>query len=407
MSNMSVVEGGQVLMQWTQRKPSCTHGGRAAVISTARLPSQKAYAVAMHHLVDALGRNGIHVEVWAPSSSEMSGVLVPSETLGGPLWRWGRRLQVGRHASRFGNVLCRLAVALEARQQLGRERFGLIWARDSWVVLLAARRSKAVVLEVHHFPTWVAVVELWLAIRLWRKRLVLVAISPPIGRRLRRLGADGATVLVEPSAAPSKLFALEVRPLRSPATVAYVGRARSYGVDKGLQDLIDLAVEWSQVPTSRRPALTIRIVGLSDQEKAVIEQQVSRLELGASRIQLEASLPPSAVIGVLDNADILCAPFPDNPHFKGASPLKLAEYAAAGKAILATRTFPVLNVLPEDCFFSYESGNIDSMMSSLESIFADRDEALRRGARAREYAHEHTWEARTKRVLSAVANSTR
>jgi len=224
---------------------------------------------------------------------------------------------------------------------------------------------------------------------------------------LRRLVGNQAAVLVEPSAAPVALLSIPARPMRASPVLTYIGRSRSYDVDKGLQDLLDLSKEWHLDPQRRRTTIRIRIVGLSQEEKEEIKRVASHLELDESLLDLETSLPPSAVPDVLAHADILCAPFPNDLRFKGASPLKLAEYAAAGKVILATRSYPVLNVLPENSFFSYEPGDVASMIECLEQILSDPTECLRRGSRAREYAREHTWQSRTERILRVVGEASR
>jgi glycosyltransferase involved in cell wall biosynthesis len=87
------------------------------------------------------------------------------------------------------------------------------------------------------------------------------------------------------------------------------------------------------------------------------------------------------------------------------SPLKLAEYLAAGLAVVAPDVEPLASLLDrDDNAVLYEAGDVDAMRRALGDLAADapRRQRLRAGALAA--APRWSWDEQVRRVRDAVAS---
>ncbi len=103
-------------------------------------------------------------------------------------------------------------------------------------------------------------------------------------------------------------------------------------------------------------------------------------------------------------ADVLVSPHADVHRFIG-SPIKLFEYMAAGKPIVATRVGQIPEIITDE-----RSGLIvppedpEAMAAALERLHGDPDLRTRLGAEAQREAREHhSWDARLATILDAPA----
>jgi glycosyltransferase involved in cell wall biosynthesis len=103
----------------------------------------------------------------------------------------------------------------------------------------------------------------------------------------------------------------------------------------------------------------------------------------------------------LKGLDVLAAPYPrlDGFYF---SPLKIFEYMAAGKPIVASRIGQVAEILEnEKTALLVAPENPEELASALRRLKAERKLAERLGAAAQKEAQEkHTWKARLEIVES-------
>ena len=116
---------------------------------------------------------------------------------------------------------------------------------------------------------------------------------------------------------------------------------------------------------------------------------------------------PRDVAAYLRNADILILPNTNisEESERFTSPIKLFEYLAAGKAIVASDLPSIREILePNDAFF-IPPGDAEALAHALKTLATDESLRLRLAERARAKATQYTWDARAKRVLGALATS--
>jgi glycosyltransferase involved in cell wall biosynthesis len=177
--------------------------------------------------------------------------------------------------------------------------------------------------------------------------------------------------------------------------VGFLGRVRPWhGVDS-LIDALSLALP-------NDPRLRLCVVGNADGEAEALLTRAR--EHGISdRVNFLGEVRFEDVPGVLDSMDILVAPYPNGSDFY-FSPLKLFEYMAASKPIVASRIGQVARVLSDgENAVLVPPGDARAISTALLRIAANPDFGAGLGANARALVEtEHTWRHRIDVVLDII-----
>jgi len=174
--------------------------------------------------------------------------------------------------------------------------------------------------------------------------------------------------------------------------VGFVGRVRPWhGVDR-LVDALSLALQ-------AHPRLRLCIVGNADGEADAIVERARERGI-AGRVTLLGEVRFEDIPGVLGAMDILAAPYPDMSDFY-FSPLKLFEYMAAAKPIVASRIGQVARLLRDgETALLVPPGDVPAMAGALGRIASNAEFANRLGRNARAAVESgHTWQHRMGVVL--------
>ena len=223
----------------------------------------------------------------------------------------------------------------------------------------------------------------------------LVAIGPALDSALREeLPAFTGPRVLAPSASAD---------LAPPATagppdhdLGYVG---GLNPGKGAEFVLELAARLPQArvlvagDAGRHPEFTARAARLAN-------------------VTLLGAVPPSGVAAAMARFRIGLAPYAPAVTGAGASgidlapwmsPLKLAEYASAGKAILASR-LPAVEAMVVDGRDARlaPSQDLDAWTAALLGLLANPAEVTRLGGAARTvYEARLSWDARARRIIEA------
>jgi glycosyltransferase involved in cell wall biosynthesis len=155
------------------------------------------------------------------------------------------------------------------------------------------------------------------------------------------------------------------------------------------------------------------LLGGRDFEVARLKERAR--SLGLSNVELTGHVPHASVPAYLSAADILVAPFTeDGRDIAGkviipfASPIKLFEYMAAGKPIVASNVGAIPEILrhEENALLS-KPGSVDELVQNLSRLLTDAALSERLGATARSDVRVYSWEKRVARVLSFARGEAR
>jgi len=89
-------------------------------------------------------------------------------------------------------------------------------------------------------------------------------------------------------------------------------------------------------------------------------------------------------------------PYAVNDYTRNCSPLKVFEYLAAGKPVVASGVTELVGMEPDVVV----AGSVEEFVAAVERALADRDAGATE--RRRELARENTWDGRTARLLQIV-----
>lgn len=228
----------------------------------------------------------------------------------------------------------------------------------------------------------------------------VVAVSRAVCAHVVGLGVAADRVSVVPNAADPHVF----RPAagRSPTrrqlawndrfVIGFVGSMKPWhGVDTLLNALHQLG--------GRNSGFRLLLVG-SGPELTDLHRESQRLELGDA-VHMTGAVPHDAVPGLLRAMDVAVAPYAAGAG-EYFSPVKLFEYMAAARPVVAARAGQVCDVIEDGrtgCL--YPAGDAVALAAVIRRLAADRDLCRSLGAAARaSVLRQYTWRHNAQRVIA-------
>jgi glycosyltransferase involved in cell wall biosynthesis len=129
----------------------------------------------------------------------------------------------------------------------------------------------------------------------------------------------------------------------------------------------------------------------------------------AQRMTFTGLLPPREARRRLRDADVLVLPNPASTiSTRYTSPLKLFEYMASGRPIVASDLPSIREILTEgDTAVLVEPGSVDALVKGIRRVRDDRALAARIARRASEAVGRYTWDERARRLEALFAEVAR
>lgn len=310
-------------------------------------------------------------------------------------------------------------LAFAAGRAAGSGRADIIMTRDLTVASLVLRlpRRPPLVYESHGYapdvaaalPDMVSTARPATAAKLarlarreafvWARAEGYVTITSGLHRELARRFGERQRVAVVPDGAPLGA-ASPPRDAAAPFTVAYAGHLYAW---KGVEVLLDAL--------ALLPDVRATIVGGHEREPDLGRLRAKSAGLGLDRrVTFTGQLEPAAVPARLADADVLVLPNPASAISTYAtSPLKLFEYMAAGRAIVASDLPAIREVLTHGVnAVLVTPGDAAALAAGIRSLEADAPLRARLADAARAGIAEYSWSRRAERLESlftAVVNA--
>lgn len=149
---------------------------------------------------------------------------------------------------------------------------------------------------------------------------------------------------------------------------------------------------------------TLTIVGDGD-ARASLEAEFNRLGV-ADRVTFTGWVPVDRVPDLLYDADVCVDPAPATEVNQLSTMIKIAEYLALGKPVVAYDLLETRNTVANAALLA-EPGDVDGFTQAIARIARDPELRLRLAQDARRRAQELTWDHSARALLSAYATLAR
>jgi glycosyltransferase involved in cell wall biosynthesis len=233
----------------------------------------------------------------------------------------------------------------------------------------------------------------------------VVTVASSLKRLFLDAGFAEESVLAEPNAVDLSVFDLAMeksdarRALNLPEQaflMVYTGNFTTRGMEKGLMDSLRALAKLPE-------AFELVAVGGSDADIATYRAHAEELGV-ASRTHLVGHRTQAELARYQKAADVLLMPFPDTPYYRThMSPLKMFEYAAAKRPIIATDLPTIREVLGEETAIIVPPDSPEAIAKAAAALAAGpaRGEAVASAAYER-VARTRTWDARAAHLLGLI-----
>ncbi len=227
--------------------------------------------------------------------------------------------------------------------------------------------------------------------RVWGRADGYATITAGLAAELtQRFGPRPRLAVVPDGAALAGGRTYHEREPNTPPVVVYAGHLYPW---KGVDVLIDAL--------AALPGVRAVIVGGHPAEPDLARTRARAVERGiAERVEFTGLVPPPDVAAYLTHADVLVAPNTPTAVSKAyTSPLKLFEYLAAGRPIVASDLPAIREVLRHgENAVLVEPGSPEALAAGIHQVLSDAALARRLARRAFDDAGAFAWERRAERL---------
>ncbi len=397
--------GYKLLVFKNSHKQSTQEMHRLLYIANARIPTEKAHGLTIVKSCEAFARQGIEVVLIIPRrKTQFEGDIFETygverifavrymPTIDLLRWSQGRVAFWMSYATFYFSTFFALLLA--------DSRNTVVYTRESPLLLLSFLGLPAV-FECHQILS-----RRKLFFMLARSAKGIVTISYALKNAFLGAGFKDERLLVAPSGFDPSIFSHKVpkerarRELNLPEEqpiALYTGNFTTMSKDKGISDILKAL--------TKLPEVLFVAVGGSEGDMARYNKEAEELGVGA-RTRFFGHTVQKTLALYQCAADVLLMPFPDLPHYRNhMSPVKMFEYMASGKPIVATDLPTIAEVLNDSNAVIVPPGDTTAIAGALRLLMEDAELAARVGAQGERDVHAYSWQERSKRVLAFINNA--
>lgn len=378
---------------------------KLAYIANARIPTEKAHGLQISKMCESYSALGHKVHLIVPDR------LNQHKKNPFAFYRIKKnflityvKIPVQIHpTSRYSHRVIEMQFIPGLRNLLRCNEFDAIITRDIFCVLFYGKRYR-IYYEMHDFPErfhW-----------LWKKALkkangVIVTNSWKKEKVVSHFCVSNEKVIFAPNGFDPCLFNQNayddtitrdhLKLSKDDFVLCYTGSLKTMSMDKGISWLIEIMVD---LP----PQVKLLFVGGASED--IKEYKTHAVRLGVEeQIRFISRIPHYQMASYMALADVFVAPFPDTPHFRYyMSPIKLFEYMAAAKPVVASKLPSIVEILG-DTGLLFEPNDKKQFVEFITLLSQDDRLREQMSAAALNRSSGFTWNKRAERIVSFIKSS--
>lgn len=268
----------------------------------------------------------------------------------------------------------------------------VIYTRDALLLTLGGPMRK--VLECHHVFG-----KTKRYMRTAHRASHIVTISKALKEKFLQAGFSKEKILVAPSGVDLSVFtadaskekAREECGIPQGSIIAYTGNFTTMGKDKGISSILQAL--------AKLPGVFFVAAGGSDNDIQKYKEEASLLGV-QNRVIFKGFMPQKKLALINRAADIVLMPFPDMSHYREhMSPVKMFEYMASGRPIIASDLPTIREVLDESTALLVPPGDVNVLTGAIKTLLSDAERGEMLSTKARMQVEQYSWDNRARAIL--------
>ena len=371
-------------------------------IANSRIPTNKAHGFQVMKMCEAFSNAGIEIELLAPrrfnsikenpfSYYNIRETFKIRKTFVIDL------IPLSKYLGAFANFVESITFALFSLSGLSRADADIIYTRDQFSGWFLSFFKKRFVYEIHNFPNNPKLYK-----KIWAKAFKIITITQALKNLIVNEGISAEKILVAPDGVDLAAFdavnlnkvdlRIELALPRDNFLVSYIGKFKALDMEKGIATMIEAL-----------PLLggDIKMVFVGGEENDLKEYKVlaNRFNI-LNQCVFISHQPYTKVIRYMKAMDALVIPSPNKPHFAFySSPLKLFEYMASGRPIIASSLPALREILNDKNALFFKPDSASELAQAVKMLKSSHTLGYHLSQQALADVREYTWDNRARRIL--------
>lgn len=374
-------------------------------ITNNRIPTEKAHGFQVMKMCEAFTNAGAQVELWIPKRfnaikespfnyynirENFTLKKIPVIDL----------IPLYKILGSLANFIESISFALFSYFKLPVSEDYLIYSRDQFILWVLSFLSRKFVYEIHSFPGKPVFYK-----RIWRRAHKIVTITAALKAKIAEYGVDESKIVVAHDAVDLNSFnavavakeelKMELNLPKDDFLIGYIGKFKTLGMEKGIATMIEA------LPLLDKEMKMV-FVGGEEPEIKEYKSLANRFNV-LTQCLFFGYQSYSQLIRYNKAMDVLVIPFPNKPHYAFyASPLKLFEYMASGRPIIASDLPALREVLNDKNALFFKPDNAADLARAIKMLKSSQMLGYHLSQQALADVKNYTWDKRARRILDFI-----
>jgi len=370
-------------------------------ITNSRIPTTKAHGFQIMKMCEAFARLGLNIELLIPrrvnpvkdSPFSYYGVKESFSIKKIPVLDL---ILLSNILGPVANFIESLSFAIFSVWRLRKTNFDIIYSRDQFTLWLLSFSNYKFVYEIHKLPNHTGLYK-----RIWRKAFKIITITEVLKNSIIKAGAEASKILVAHDGVDLDMFnavnknteelKIELNFPEEQFWAGYVGKFKTLEQEKGLKTMIEA------LPLLDKE-IKMAFVGGEEAEVKEYKSLAQRFNV-LSRCIFIGYQPYKRMIEYMKAMDVLVLPSPDSPLAYYSSPLKLFEYMASGRPVIASDLPALREILNDRNSLFFKPDNAADLARTIKMLKSSQMLGYHLSQQALADIKQYTWTNRAKNIL--------